>query len=195
MTKDLPKIANKILIRLNNELDKTYFYHSGQHTLDVINECLELANTDLLSNKQIELLTIAAAFHDSGFLEQRENNEEIGAAYAEQAMLEDGSYSKEEIEEVKKCILSTNVGPNFSRTAQTELSKYLLDADLGSLGREDALQKTELLAKEENADLKTFLNNTLLLMTVHQWLTPAAQKLRQAGKEKNIRKIKQILSS
>lgn len=193
MESKIPLIALEIIKQLGQELPKDLYYHSKHHTEDVIKECLIFAKHDALNQRETDLLIIAAAFHDSGFLLCHEDNEDIGAEKAALAMRTDGTFSEKEIQEVSNCILSTKLNDDLSRNALTNLSKYLLDADLGSLGREDMLEKTEQLAKEANQDLKTLLPRTIILMETHQWLTPAAKKLRQSGKEKNLKKIKGML--
>lgn len=187
----LPEPAKSIIARLTSELSKDLCYHSAQHTLEVIDECLVLAQADKLDSRQIELLVVAAAYHDSGFLFRYEENEELGAKLA----LEDlkDIYSSKDLEEIKNCILSTKLNRDLSRTPLSELSKYLLDADLANLGKDNIFEKTELLAKETKQNLNELYRTTFALMQKHQWLTPAGKKLREKEKEKNIEQIKAIL--
>ena len=194
-TQIYPRIVLDILDRLKSELPARLTYHGAHHTQDVIEEIVTLVNHDNLEQKNKDLLILAAAFHDSGFLYKHNQNEDLASQLAQSEMQKAGAYSEEEILEVKNCILSTKMQSDFSRTAKTELSKYLMDADLGNLGREDFLHKTELLITELNADRKAFFERSLKLLSSHKWLTPAANALRQEGLIKNIAKVKEILAT
>jgi len=52
-------------------LDSALYYHSPEHTKNVLRQSIELAQEDELASRDQLLLAIAAAFHDAGFLEQR----------------------------------------------------------------------------------------------------------------------------
>ncbi|MEK9990399.1 MAG: HD domain-containing protein, partial [Halieaceae bacterium] len=134
---------------LASTLDPTLYYHSPDHTKDVLRQTMELAEADALNSRDVLLLAIAAAFHDAGFLEQRPKNEPIGAQMAVQAMSASGRFSQAEQDLVEQMILDTQLvmeGP--AQISNSRLSPWLLDADLANLGRDDFWDQTRLLAKE-----------------------------------------------
>ncbi len=187
------KIISDILDRLKSGLPKNLHYHNFTHAEDVLHEAVLFAMHDKLSEREIELLAIAVAYHDSGFLQTPVDNEPIGANIAEQALRADGGYSEEEIALVSHMILDTKVvrDANGIRLPPTsDLSRYLLDADLSNLGRTDFFERLELMRLELSSREPSFLRTTLHLIGSHEWYTDAARKLREKQRRKNLRNLK-----
>jgi len=187
-------IISSILGRLKNELPETLYYHNIKHTEEVLYHVVLLALHDQLSEREIELLAIAAAYHDAGFLQKKEDNESIAANMVEEALLHANLnlniiYNPEEITLIKEMIEDTkilNIQDSPTRRISNHLSKYLLDADLENLGSEQFFEKNALIRKESDlhdADLETI---SLTLLKTHRWLTPAGQKLKEAQRVKNL---------
>jgi len=180
---------------LASTLDPTLYYHSSDHTKDVLRQTMELAEADALNSRDVLLLAIAAAFHDAGFLERRPKNEPIGAQMAVQAMSESGRFSQAEQDLVERMILDTQLimeGP--AQISNSRLSPWLLDADLANLGREDFWLQTELLARELDMDMSNMMPMTRALMQRHDWQSPAGKRLFAAKKASNFVALEQVLS-
>jgi len=180
---------------LASTLDPTLYYHSPDHTKDVLRQTMELAEADALDSRDVLLLAIAAAFHDAGFLEQRPKNEPIGAQMAVQAMSASGRFSQVEQDLVEQMILDTQLvmeGP--AQISNSRLSPWLLDADLANLGRDDFWDQTRLLAKELEIEIASMLPMTGALMQRHDWQSPAGKRLVSAKKESNFMALEQELS-
>jgi signal transduction histidine kinase/predicted metal-dependent HD superfamily phosphohydrolase len=191
-----PLIA-RILDRLREDLPPDLHYHCAAHTDDVLEETVLFSVVGGLSNYEIELLAIAAAFHDAGFIQSPVDNEAIGADMAREAMQETGTFSNSEIESVTSMILDTRMqdSPNGpQQKPSSELSKYLLDADLSNLGREDFFDKLELQRRELGYDRNFFVEQAFQLVHAHRWHTHAARRLRQGTKEQNIAKLCKLVS-
>ena len=185
-------IVVKILDQLSNDLPAKLAYHSAKHTNSVLAEAIHFAMSDNLPPREIELLAVSAAYHDAGFLVQEKDNEPIGAAMAEEAMKASNNYSPEEIELVKNMILDTRLldnGARYTERASSELSKYLLDADVSNFGRADFFERLDQIVKEFGVDKEAHRENTRRLLENHVWLTPAAKKLREAQKQENLRRL------
>jgi predicted metal-dependent HD superfamily phosphohydrolase len=183
----LPVVA-RALTELRQGLSPQLYYHSYEHTLDVVWEAVRFAIFDGLAPRARELLAVAAAFHDTGFLLTPLRNEPHGAALAQRAMEESGGYSAAEIGAVHQMILDTALQSTPSGLRQiphTELSPYLLDADLSNLGRPDFFERGELQRREVQAERTSFWRATLTLLEGHTWLTPAGTALRQEQQLKN----------
>jgi signal transduction histidine kinase/predicted metal-dependent HD superfamily phosphohydrolase len=192
-----PLIAS-VLGALKAGLSTNLTYHCVGHTEDVVRETVLFAAAGQLPEREIMLLATAAAFHDSGFLFQREDHESRGAEYAVKAMTESGKYSNAEIEKVRDYILDTKLVHSQRgriQMATTPLAGYLLDADLSNFGRDDFLEKSELQRLEWNAEREQFLIDTLAFVSGHEWITPVARVLRQEKKEQNIQKLRRIVQS
>lgn len=190
-------IISTILQRLSNELPERCTFHSAQHSRDVLNEAVLFSDTAGRSPREQLLLAVSAAFHDAGFLTQPVDNEPIGAEMAADAMAQDGGFTPGEVELVKQMILDTRLisGPNgLQQEASTELSGFLLDADLSNFGRADFFDKLERLVKERGGDRLTELRGTLSLMQNHSWCTDAAHSLRDKKKQENIARLKSMIA-
>ena len=177
----------------SRELPSNLRYHAYPHTEEVLNESILFAMYDGVSERDIELLAIASAFHDAGYVERYADNEEIGAALAARAMRAAGTYSDEEIHEVEQMVLSTKLfhsGPqNAERHEYTILSGYIMDADWGSFGRDDFFEKCDLLIEEVGANRETFYSLSHQLVSNQVWLTNGAYMLRNRKKLQNLRDL------
>lgn len=181
-------IISAILTKLESDLPEELTYHNSEHTKEVLAEAVRYAVIDNLDDREIELLAIAAAYHDAGFLEQRIDNELFGAQMAVSAMKEFGNYTEKEQDLVRQAILDTQLietpdGPQ--QVASTKISPYLLDADLSNLGRDDFFEKNEKLRAEISFTEDIVLQKSLELLKSHRWQTAAAQKLRNQKKVRN----------
>ena len=192
-----PIVADTLGV-LSRELPKELSYHAYPHTEDVITEVVRFAVTDDLPPRQIELLAIAAVCHDLGFIKSPVMNEPIGATYARERMERCGGYSSEEVNLVERMILDTalvDTGNGPRQIPSTDLSRYLLDADLSNFGRDDFFDKGELQRKELGQDQDIFRRNSYALLNSHRWLTNAARLLRQKKKEQNLGMLKSMVLS
>jgi hypothetical protein len=163
----------------------------------VFDEAILFALTDNLPARDIELLAIAAACHDMGFVQSMVANEPIGAAFARQQMEKVGGYTTEEIAIVERMILDTTLvrsPEGFKQLPTTPLSRYLLDADLSNLGRDDFFEKGQLLRMELGLEPEPFNKAAYALVGNHAWHTPAAYALRQKKKEENVAALKAMIS-
>jgi len=193
--KALPIIKNG-LAQLQKELPSHLVYHAYAHTEDVLAEAIRFAVVDCRSDRDLELLAIAATYHDAGFIQSPAANEPIGAQMALQAMKAHGGYSSEETTLVEQMILDTTLKDTLTGPRQvpsTDLSRYLLDADLSNFGREDFFDKGELQRQELGYDQEVFRRKSFELLNAHRWLTNAARSLRQTKKEENILLLKKMI--
>lgn len=189
-------VIREILSTLKTKLPTELKYHTFEHVREVLHEAVRFAVTDGIGGRELEILAIAAAFHDAGFLQRYENNESVGAEMAEKAMRADGTYTEAEIRLVSEMILDTRViddGSSYLTRANSSLSKYLLDADLSNFGREDFFDKTVLVEAELGKSHLEHLEQTYRLFTNHSWLTPAAKTLRGPQKELNQKRLEEML--
>ena len=185
-----PVIAN-VHSLLASQLDTSLKYHTKEHSDDVTNMAIALGASDQLDAHSLLLLGIAAAYHDAGFIEHRNDHEIVSAKLAERAMEADGRFSKEDITLTRQMILDTKLQPNGpSHKVRSRLSSWLIDADLANLGRSDFLTQTELLADELQVPMDLMLKESLTLMNRHEWLSPAGTI--NLGMQKDLNKSKLI---
>lgn len=170
-------IVDAISTTLKSQLDSALTYHSYDHSDEVTAMSVGLAAEDGIENHDLLLLGIAAAYHDSGFIEQRLDHEEIGADLAEDAMRADARFSSEDIELTRRMILDTKLqAVGMSHDLNARLSPWLIDADLSNLGRPDFILQTNLLAEELDIPIELMFKESLALMDRHVWHSPAGSK-------------------
>lgn len=188
---DHPIISN-ILENLKYNLPSDLCYHNLPHTMEVMEDAILFALHDNLTEREIELIAIAAAYHDAGFIFQREDNEVIASKMASDALIQSGNYTEDEIKLIGEMIEDTKiliVNHQFTRLASNELSKYLLDADLANLGSPDFFVKNKLIHQETGMEESKFRHFTLALLKNHRWLTPAGMALKEVQRLRNLEQL------
>ncbi len=108
---------------------KDYPYHNPAHSISVLDRATYIAMAEDINNEDLEDLQLAALFHDTGFSEQYEKNEHIGARIARK-WLEKMWHPDERISKIENIIMATVL---FS-TPRTHLEKIIQDADLDNIG-------------------------------------------------------------
>ncbi len=187
-----------------------YAYHNRQHTDNVVHEAVKLGIESGLSKPELMIIGIAAYFHDTGFLDQKQANEPIGAKYAAEAMRKAG-YREHACEQVQDAILATALklipeAGCFGQVATNALSRYILDADLNNFGKDTFIQSMlavfqevsgERVSKIEDmhtpAGLK-FMQATLKMQQNHEFCTAAARARFGEQKQTNIEVLKDLIA-
>jgi Family of unknown function (DUF5706)/HD domain len=174
-----------------SESAKNLLFHSEQHTIDVVNQVNDIAAHYDISEEDVIALNIAAWFHDTGHLYTTPDNHELVGADLAAKWLGEQDQDQQLIEKVKTLILSTKL----ANEPNSHLEKIMKDADTFHFGTKD-FKRTDKLLKEEMR-LRKFNNlllewdkNKLKLLSGHNFYTDYAKGRLEAGKEKNIQKIK-----
>jgi uncharacterized protein len=183
--------ANKfILNKLKKELDPRLTYHSIEHTLDVLESAVRLAELEKLSEKDMLLLKTACIFHDSGMLVTYRGHEEASIALCRE-ILPSFNYEPEDTETICRMIETTKL----PQCASAALDKILCDADLDYLGRPDFFMIAHRLKFEWDilnihpTTLQEWYQIQREFLTSHQYFTESAIKLRQSFKMENLKQI------
>lgn len=190
----IEEISHYISNLFDKRLPASFLYHNIRHTNDVVNTASEIAERSGLNNGDIELLLIAAWFHDTGYIESIEYHEEKSAEMAEE-YLSKINYPGGRISAVTRTILSTKI----PQRPGNDIEKILCDADLAYMGSSDLLEKIQLLRKE----WALTLNRTY---TDHEWLkasmnfiesnsfhTEFARKKFEGKRKKNLALLQQMI--
>lgn len=205
-------VVREALDTLYNTLPADLYYHNIQHTLDVFEHALLLGRHAGLSSKDLQLLAIAAAWHDTGFIKARHHNESFAAEWARESMESAGTFSRSEIADVTTAILDTEMmvedetGIRIQR-AVGRLSPWLLDADLSNFGRPSFFKSTLKIFRENfgttinsvdelcGTQQMDFLTGSLRMLQRHRWQTAVASQLLQQQKEINIAKLSALIKA
>jgi uncharacterized protein len=183
------------LDRLERELSAEFIYHNIAHTRDHVMPAAErLARMSNCSEDDINLLRVAAAFHDLGFVETNKNHEITGARLAAQRLPAYG-FSPSDIDRVIGIILATRI----PQSPTTLLEQIMADADLDVLGRADFLNRNNALRTELAAlgnpvsDIDWFASQVNFIEN-HTYWTAAAREWHERGKKANIAAIRAQLA-
>ncbi|MEL6561378.1 MAG: Pycsar system effector family protein [Bacteroidota bacterium] len=155
----LLQIEDYVKDSLQKELPKEVVYHNLDHTIMVVNAAKEIGQNSGLTEEDLEIVTIAAWFHDLGYKESGQNHEEISAKLATE-FLSEHAYEANKINKVNGCILATKM----PQSPKNLLEEVVCDADLHHLGTEDYFQMARRLKDEINN------NNTDELLTDAKWM-------------------------
>lgn len=177
-----------------DELPDGIKFHDANHTLHpdrgVVAIANRIAKSEKISEHDRELLITAAYFHDTGYIREYRKNEPIAARMAGRVLKLIG-YTPDEIETVQKMILATDL----QSEPQTHLEKILCDADLDNLGREDFFKLDAKLREGRRSrgidvsDDARWYKETLEIVRNHHYYTDSQIKLREKGKQKNIKAL------
>ncbi|MEQ8704875.1 MAG: DUF5706 domain-containing protein [Phaeodactylibacter sp.] len=135
--------------RFQTGLTTDHQYHNQGHTERVCKAVLELGKAERLTDSQLQVLELAALFHDLGFTETYEGHEAVSRQLADRFLSGQG-YADDLKAEVLN-LIDVTFPP---KVPQTQLEKIMCDADLSNLGSPDYFEYLEALRHE----WKTFLN-------------------------------------
>lgn len=183
-----------ILRRLAEELPAHLTYHGHHHTIDVLEATERIAKAEGVSDSEIDMVLVAAAYHDCGFLYGHQDHEVKGCEIAKETLPQFG-FGTKEIDRVCEMIMATKVPQQPSN----QLSRILCDADLDYLGRDDFEPVSQSLFKELNeldivSDLEKWNRIQLGFLSQHSYHTDYGKTLRQPEKQKRLEEIKVIVN-
>jgi uncharacterized protein len=193
---DYEQARTYALTRLAHDLDPALCYHSLSHTRDDVAIAMErLAPMEGVAGEALMLARTAAFFHDLGFLERRKGHEEAGAQLAAKVLPGYG-YSLTQITQIGGMIMATQL----PQKPHGLLEQLLADSDLDLLGREDFMilnmrLRVELTNFEPDPGDGAWLRGQIAFLRGHHYWTASAQRLREAGKRRNIAALEQMLAA
>lgn len=196
--KDLIQKAEQFVFNLfKDKLNPNYTYHNFLHSQFVVTKTYELIAAEGVTEKEADLLVLAAWFHDTGYIDGYENHEVRSVEIAEKFLLENGAESSD-IELVKDLILITNL----NTVPQTHLERIIRDADCSHAGDAAFEQITtqlkkemELKSGEEISETEWNQRNYDFLLNVHRFYTNFALQKWQPEKLKNVFRIREKIDN
>ena len=167
-----------------------YVYHDLSHTQYVVEASMQIAEGYELTDKEKEIIQLAAWFHDMGYDQGGQDHELRGSRYATN-FLTKHAYSLEDIEQVSKCILATR----WPQQPGSLLEEIVCDADLSHLGNEwywdrcGKVRQELLLVEGKVLSEQDWVDSELQFITNHHFHTEVARELFDKRKEKHIRQL------
>ena len=165
------QLYNFVINLLKTEISASYYYHNYEHTLYVINKVIEIGEQEHCSENELELLSTAALWHDTGYINTYKGHEEESCKLARQYLPGYG-YTTDDINTICAMIMATKI----PQSPQKKLEEIIADADLEYLGTNNAAVQANNLFKELNA-INPLLteekwNNTEIdFLTAHHYFT------------------------
>lgn len=165
-------------------------FHNLQHTVNVVQHAKEIAAHHELSERDMQVLYIAAWFHDIGYLfTNAEGHEEKSRELARNFMTIHMN-DPEMITEVEGCIMSTK----YPRQPQNLLQEIICDADTYHFGTKEFKETNkqvwkELVARESEIDKNAWKQQALEFLKDHTYYTTYCRNLLDARKQKNIEQL------
>ena len=137
------KAKNYTTSLLEKKLDNDHVFHNLDHTIETVDAAEEIAGHSGVSKEDLEILLIAAWFHDVGHIDTYEGHEEAGCKIARH-FLDQESYPEEKIKEVEALIMTTKMDNDPENTLQS----ILRDADIIHIGRKGSFKRGRRLREE-----------------------------------------------
>lgn len=163
-------------------------YHNLNHALVVKNAALKIGTYASLSTDEMEILLLAALFHDTGYTVNQQNHEEKSKDLAK-AFLQAENYDEDKTGKVLSSINATknNVKP------KTLIERVLNDADFYHLSKKSYFDKVFLLKAElESIEGKKITDadwyeENLRFLQAHKYYTEYGKTVLGPKVERNIR--------
>lgn len=175
---DIIKKAEQYVNTLFREkLPGKLIYHNFAHTLDVVEYSRKIGKKSGLNDDELEIVTLAAWFHDTGYIDTYKGHEDRGKEIAKDFFAKN-PYPADKIEKIFGCIEATKM----PQKPQNLLEEVICDADLIHLGEVDFFEYSDLLKSEwETLGIKQvseaeWHKGSVELLSWHKFFTPYARK-------------------
>ncbi len=193
-TPDYAQAIAHALHRLRTELAPQLTYHNLWHTeQDVMPAVVRLGQQSGLTAEKLQLLEVAAAYHDTGFIHTRSGHELVSVEIMSQSLPQFG-FSPTQIEQITQIILATRV----PQSPHNLIEQIIADADLDVLGREDFFERSKALWLEQGVydgvvSWEAWQIMQLKFLHQHHYFTPAAIASRQEMKLKHLATLEELI--
>lgn len=172
---------------LKDHLSEKLCFHDIEHTIGVVSAAMEIGQRSNLSREEMEILAVAAWFHDCGYIHTYTGHEEESKKIAKD-YLEQGHCNGSFIASVLACIDATK----FPQRPKNIMEKVLCDADLYHFTKTAYPQYSKAIRKEFETFLGKFYSekewekvNATLLME-HSYCTEYGKSVLSRFKSLNI---------
>ena len=186
----LTNLVKECIEIAKDKIEKTsnpaMYFHNWDHTLNVFQATTEISsNTEGITERELELMQIAALFHDVTTCEDHKGHEKTSATFAS-GVLKEKQLPQEEIDFITRLILSTNLKHEPADIYES----IIKDADLSHLRKDSYITRPFInLFKEINTLKKLtpqeWINECISFFEENNFFTPYALENFNKGKEKN----------
>lgn len=185
------KVSTYVIHLLTQHIPSYLHFHNLSHTKDVVSAVKEIGNNQQFSLEDLEIIEIAAWFHDTGYGKAYVGHEEKSKKIA-MDFLSHEEYPLQNIESIIDLIEATK----YPQKPTNLTGMILCDADLYHLSCEDYDNYEQRLRKEweeyfnKNYTDKEWAKENSEMLNLHQYFTNYGKTILQVKKEGNITKMR-----
>ncbi len=186
----LTQIQLDVTDLLTTALPPSLHYHNLTHTAFVVEASQEIGKAMSLDQEALDLLAIAAWWHDVGYIETVREHE-MASQIKAKAYLKAKSLEERAIETILGCIAATQI----PQSPQNLLEEIICDADLAHLAARDFVARCRPLRKEwETLGSKKMTEIEWLevnesFMNKHTYFTTYGKEVLTIRKTRNLKRI------
>lgn len=175
---------------MKEKLNPKLYFHNELHTAYVVTAAQEIGSNSGLNVEEMEIVMLAAWFHDTGYTEAYKDHELISIEIATQFLANLGIAS-EKIADVRSCILATR----YPQKPVNLMEMVICDADFYHFSSDRYIDFASALKKEwEETIGLTYTQHqwdsiNLEMLQFHHYFTPYSKVNLQSKKEENIKKL------
>lgn len=192
MEQSISQEAEKYIRTLfEKELHEHLHYHDIVHTEYVVYQAGIIGHNSGLNQEELNIVKVAAWFHDSGFVSRSGGHEELSKDIVKK-FLSSRKMPKGFIDRVLVCIEATKMPQD---PGDDLLAQVLCDADMAYLSEDFYFERTALLRKEwnhesgKNYSKKSYYKETVELFRLHEYYTDYGRRTFSAGKDRNYHRV------
>ncbi len=183
-------IYRKVVKDLELGLPDWLVYHNVNHTKYVLQQAESIAKMENIPGRDLFLVKLAALYHDTGFLIERNDHESHGCRIASKD-LKDKELTTVELEKICKMIQATKIPQKPGNI----LEKIIADADLEYLGTDQfeiysKKQYEELLHLKPGLTLKEWDKIQIDFLSQHSYHTDYCMEYKEPVKQKNLELVR-----
>lgn len=193
MTSRFQQAHDYMMSRLERELSPRLHYHNIDHVRDVLFAALRIGKLEGVEDDGLELIGVAAVFHDSGFILDVKDHESTGCLFVRDYLPSIG-FSENEIELICGMIMATRV----PQQPLNDWQMILCDADLDYLGRDDFFETgnkvfSELVEYGQITNEREWNEMQVRFLTEHHYFTQTSISQRKPKKDLHLEQVKALL--
>jgi predicted metal-dependent HD superfamily phosphohydrolase len=189
----IEKIKQYVVHLYKSRGEQKLAYHNLSHVESVVSNVLRLAKYYKLDERDTFIVSAAAWFHDTGYLNGEPLDHEKRSAILSRQLLQSLQVDDDLIRAVQQCILATQMPQSPTNLVE----RIVCDADLFHFGTDEFSERNKLMRKEAEWRLgkkipkADWRKSTILFMQTHQFQTEYGRNLLQQKKDENLRLLKE----
>ena len=167
-----------------------YVFHDIQHIKNVA-EAVGIIGKDCgISTRELELLEMAAWFHDTGYIEGADRHEERSCKFAVE-FFSKHKVADQDLDVITRCIMATKL----PFKPKDFLEEIMCDADLSHLGKDiywdrcGRLRQELLMTRSIMMSEQEWIQFELDFMGSHKYFTEVGRELYTKRKQKHIKQL------